>query len=211
MKKIFLLFSFILCTGLLQAQDAKSLFKKMPDSVLPLLTEVNRADFMDFLDSNMKAEVKNKMDGTSEMTALTSDYIHIRMSELSSWEMKVLTLSDGKKIICTVNTSCAPVCDSRINFFSPEWQAFSSSGFITLPVKDDFFRKPEASELYDYGMLQEKADMLLMKAELSKDDDSLTFTFTTPQYMVKEDAEKLEKFMHTLRYQWDGQRFKRMS
>lgn len=36
----------------------KSLFVALPDSLSPLLTKVNRADFGDFLASNMKAEVK---------------------------------------------------------------------------------------------------------------------------------------------------------
>ena len=34
----------------LQAQEAKTFFKNMPDSLSPLLTAVNRADCIDFLD-----------------------------------------------------------------------------------------------------------------------------------------------------------------
>ena len=41
-----------------QAQDMKALFVSMPDSIAPLLTKVNREDCIDFLASNMKAEVK---------------------------------------------------------------------------------------------------------------------------------------------------------
>ena len=37
----------------LQAQEAKTLFVNMPDSLSPLLTKVNRADFIDFLESKM--------------------------------------------------------------------------------------------------------------------------------------------------------------
>ena len=35
----------------LQAQEAKTFFKNMPDSLSPLLTAVNRADCIDFLES----------------------------------------------------------------------------------------------------------------------------------------------------------------
>lgn len=206
MKKIFILLAFILSVYTLRAQDARSLFGKMPESVLPLLTEINRADFLDFLDSKMKAEVKNKLSGTSEMTALTSDYIHIRISEQSTWEMKVLEQAGGTKIICTVSTVCAPVCDSRIGFFSAEWKPLDTK-YIAPPVMDDFFRKPQAEDLYDYGMLRAKADILFMKAEVSKEDHSLTFTFTTPGYMVKEDAEKLEKYLNpAIRYEWEDRK-----
>ena len=34
----------------LQAQEAKTLFVNMPDSLSPLLTKVNREDCIDFLD-----------------------------------------------------------------------------------------------------------------------------------------------------------------
>ena len=36
-------------------QEAKAVFVSMPDSLSPLLTAVNRADFIDFLESKMKA------------------------------------------------------------------------------------------------------------------------------------------------------------
>ena len=39
--------------------------------------------------------------------------------------------------------------------------------------------------------IRKKADMHLMKASLSKDDGSLTFIYTTPNYLNKEDQEKL--------------------
>lgn len=48
-------------------QEAKAVFVSMPDSLSPLLTAVNRADFIDFLDSKMKAKVENRFGGESEM------------------------------------------------------------------------------------------------------------------------------------------------
>ena len=54
----FLILAFI-GWGYLQAQEAKTCFKNMPDSICPLLSAVNRADFIDFLESKMKAEVTN--------------------------------------------------------------------------------------------------------------------------------------------------------
>ena len=56
MKRL-LLICLMFCSLMVQAQDLKSLFVAMPDSLSPLWTEVNRADFGDFLASNMKARV----------------------------------------------------------------------------------------------------------------------------------------------------------
>ena len=92
----------------LQAQQAKTFFVSMPDTILPLLTEINRADCIDFLESNMRAQVTNRLDGKSEMTKLTDDYIAMNLSSQSRWQMKLLALNDSTQIICTVTTVCAP-------------------------------------------------------------------------------------------------------
>ena len=41
----------------------RDVFRQMPDSIVPYLTENNRLDFIDFIDSNMKAEVTNAFGG----------------------------------------------------------------------------------------------------------------------------------------------------
>lgn len=47
-----------------------------------------------------------------------------------------------------------------------------------------------------------------MKGDLSKSDATLTFTFTTPDYMEKETADKLKPFIRRpLSYVWQGNRY----
>ena len=67
MRKVLLIVVSVLCGISASAQDMKSVFIAMPDSITPLVTKVNKEDCVDFLDSNMKAEVKNRFDGTAEM------------------------------------------------------------------------------------------------------------------------------------------------
>ncbi|MDE6800974.1 MAG: DUF3256 family protein, partial [Phocaeicola sp.] len=74
MKKM-LLIIMLLYAFSLHAQDMKSLFIAMPDSVAPLLTKVNREDCVDFLASDMKAEVKNRFGIVSELKNMTHDYL----------------------------------------------------------------------------------------------------------------------------------------
>ena len=64
----------------LQAQEAKTLFVNIPDSLTPLLTKVNREDCIDFLESKMKAQVENRFGKKSEMTELGTDYVRMQMS-----------------------------------------------------------------------------------------------------------------------------------
>ena len=60
MKGRLLLIAVLFCAMPLFAQNMKSVFIAMPDSITPLLSQVNKEDCVDFLDSNMKAEVTNR-------------------------------------------------------------------------------------------------------------------------------------------------------
>lgn len=194
----------------LQAQQAKNYFINMPDSMSSLLTSVNRADCIDFLESKMKAEVTNRFGGKSVMTELTPDYIRMQMTPQSSWQMKLLAVNDSTKLICTVSTVCAPACDSDIHFYTTDWKELPAEAYLSeLPLMDDFIMAaPDTVDIYDYQNARLQADMLLMKADLSGKDATLTFTFTTPDYMEKETAEKLKPFLRRpVVYLWKEGKF----
>ena len=122
MRKVLLIVVSVLCGISASAQDMKSVFIAMPDSITPLLTKVNKEDCVDFLDSNMKAEVKNRFDGTAEMKVLTDDYTLIQTSEVGTLEMKLLPVNDSTKVVCMVKTVCASACDSEIRFYTSDWK-----------------------------------------------------------------------------------------
>ncbi len=212
MVKKLVVFLFVVCMGIgsLSAQLAKTCFTNMPDSLSPLLTAVNRADFIDFLESKMKAEVTNRFGGKSEMTELTPDYIRVQVTAQSSWQMKLLSVNDSTRLICTVATACAPACDSHINFYTTDWKELPSALYLTeLPAMDRFVAPaPDTADVYRYQDARIQADMLLMKADLSGKDATLTFTFTTPDYMEKEAAEKLKPFLRrSVSYAWKEGKF----
>lgn len=192
----------------LWAQEAKTLFVNMPDSLSPLLTKVNREDCIDFLESRMKAQVENRFGKKSEMTDLSKDYIRMQMSSQSIWQMKVLALNDSTNVICTVSTACAPACDSSVRFYTDGWKPLTESLFITLPVMDDFLNTPDSAGVYEFDEVRRSADMLLMKADFNKENTELTFTLTTPDYMSKEAAERLKPFLRRpIVYHWKNGTF----
>ena len=69
-------------------------FRQMPDSLLPTLTQNNRLDFLDFHDAGMKAEVKNRLGGTSLMTVLTDDSLSLQVSPAMRVDILLLTLPE---------------------------------------------------------------------------------------------------------------------
>ena len=210
MKKIGLCLLFIGWHSV-YAQQAKTCFTQMPDSLCPLLTAVNRADFVDFLESKMKAEVSNRLGGKSEMTRLTGDFIEIRTSAQSTWQMKLLPLNDSTRVICTVSTVSAPVADSHLKFYTTAWKELPAEGFLPQQAVtlDDFFPAPaDTVDIYDYQAARRQADILFLKASLDEKEPTLTFTLTTPDYIDREMAEKLKPSMRpSLTYRWRGGRF----
>lgn len=200
---IFFFLISVLSLTSLQAQEAKTLFINMPDSLSPLLTKVNREDCIDFLGSNMKAQVDNRFGKKSEMTELGKDYIRMQMSPQTTWQMKMLALNDSTDIICTVSTACAPACDSSLSFYTTDWKPLAASEFITLPVMNDFLNTPDSTAIYEFDEARRSADILLMKADFNKENTELTITLTTPEYMSKETAEKLKPFLRRpIVYHW---------
>lgn len=194
-----------------EAQEARTLFVQMPDSILPLLTEVNRADCIDFLDSHMRAQVTNRFGTRSEMTHLSPDYIAIDMTARSTWQMKVLPLeTDTARIICTVSTVCGGACDSDVRFYSTEWKVLPTEQYLPAPpqTEDFLMPKPDSVETYHYRDAIQRADMSLVRITLSPDNRTLTFIYDTPAYLEKEAADKLKPFIRrALIYDWHGGKF----
>ena len=213
MKKLISILIGIASVVGVQAQDMKALFVSMPDSIAPLLTKVNREDCIDFLASNMKAEVKNRFGQPTELKKLTDDYLLLKVSAVSTAEMKLLPLNDSVKVICVVQTYQGPVSDSRVSFYDTSWKSLPAENFLTLPAEDAFYKTPVTEAQTDsLKNLRTRADMFLLKAVLSEKDTSLSFVYTTPDYLDKETLKEIKPYLvaEPLKYVWQNGRFVRL-
>lgn len=210
MKGRLLLILGFFCVLSVSAQEMKSVFISMPDSITPLLTQVNKEDCVDFLDSNMKAEVTNRFGGKAELKTLTEDYALMQTTPSSTLEMKLLPVNDSTKVVCMVKTVCALACDSEIRFYASDWsKELSKDGFLQCPDVETFYL-PQDSIAEEYALIREKVDVHPVKASLSKDDASLTFIYMAPEYMNKEDKEKLLPYLRKepMALQWKDGKFR---
>lgn len=197
-----------MCLIHIGAQDMRTLLVAMPDSILPLLTKNNRMDCVDFVDSKMKAEVKNRLGEVSELKVLTKDYLLLQMTSQSTVEMKLLSVNDSAKVVCVVRTVCAPVCDSAVEFYDISWKRLKTADYIACPPVDSFFRNPAQTDL-PYQLLREKADVDLIKASLSVERAVIRFEYTTPDYLSEDDREKIRPYLRKdpLVYSWTEGKF----
>ena len=191
MRRRLLIIVSIFCALSATAQNMKSVFVSMPDSIAPLLTQTNKEDCIDFLDSNMKAVVKNRFGNEAEMKALTENYVLMQTSPVGTLEMKLLPVNDSTNVVCMVKTVCASACDSEVHFYTSDWsKKLDAKNFLQTPEADAFFLPNDTLTDEDI-LIRKKADMHLMKVSLSKDDASLTYIYSTPDYLNEEDREKL--------------------
>ena len=191
MQRMLLIVLTFFCALSATAQNMKSVFVSMPDSIAPLLTQTNKEDCIDFLDSNMKAVVKNRFGNEAEMKALTENYVLMQTSPVGTLEMKLLPVNDSTNVVCMVKTVCASACDSEVHFYTSDWsKKLDAKNFLQTPEADAFFL-PNDTLTDEDALIRKKADMHLMKVSLSKDDASLTYIYSTPDYLNEEDREKL--------------------
>lgn len=117
----------------------RDVFKQMPSSILPYLTENNRLDFIDFIDSNMKAEVTNAFGGKSEMQKLTDDYLSIHLNDAASVEMRLLDVKEpvdsASRVVCLVSTLGSEIRESKVAFYSLKWNPLPTERYVQLPAE----------------------------------------------------------------------------
>lgn len=210
MKRFFLLIGLSAFFLGMKAQDMATLFVSMPDQKIPQLESAWRKDLIDLFKSGKEARLKNTMNGYSILQKLTPDYLLLQSTGRSTVEMKLLPLVNNTHVICVVTTIKAPVADSRVEFFTTEWQPLDAADLFT-PVSAAAFLKPGADkENPDYQYALSRLDMEMVQYDLSPDNLTLTATYTTPLYLSSEDREKVMPFLESspVVMNWEKYHFK---
>ena len=123
MRKWLMAALFALITGQVSAQDMliRNVFRQMPDSIMPYLSQNNRLDFIDFLDSDMKAEVS----------------LSIRMNESLRTDLLLMKLAQPidsmTQIVVMIETFLVDSIygESRVNYYSTEWKPLAFEPELT--------------------------------------------------------------------------------
>jgi hypothetical protein len=204
MKQYRLIILLCICALSLKAQDMKTLFTHMPDACLPQLETAWRKDLIDLYLTGKEARLQNTMTGYSKLLKLTDDYLLLQVTERSTIEIKKLPLVNNTYIICMITTIEGPVADSRVTFYTTEWQPLESSGLLP-PLTADWFIK----EGIDRDLLS-RLDMDLIKYQLSPNDQTLTATCTTPLYLHQKGRKEILPFLKDTPkvYTWDKSSFR---
>jgi len=111
-------------------------FLKMPTDLFPYLTENNRLDCIDFIDSRMKAEVKDAFGTKITLDTLTANYLHLTIGERVCVEMRLFPISEDSvtQLLCVSKTFGDSVQQSSLRSYDPNtWQPIAYDKYIYLP------------------------------------------------------------------------------
>lgn len=124
----------MLANGAFAQMKMSEALKSMPDSLLTYLSQNNRLDCIDFREANMKAEVRNELDGKSELLQLTNNYAFFQLSAASTVELGLLD-ADGQQFICMIQTYGTDLRESVVSFFNTSWQQLPTEQFLPISYK----------------------------------------------------------------------------
>lgn len=121
----------LLANGTIAQKTMGEALKSMPDSLMPYMSHNNRLDCIDFCEANMKAEVRNTLDGKSELLQLTGSYASFRMNVASTIDFCLLD-ADSQQVICMIQTYGTDLRESTISFYTTSWTPLPTEKY--LPV-----------------------------------------------------------------------------
>ena len=206
MKRTIAIMILALAMSFAYAADIRMLFINMPDTIMPALTKSERMDFLDYIDSGMKARVRNKLGGESEMTELSDNSLTVQTSRSGKLQMALFQRKDGTVLICLIKTVTARFDDSRIRFYNEDWTPVESESLIELPEFDDYLTKQALKQVL---LIELKIKSILRLQSAVAVEGGLEFRYTSLDY-IGEDADRFRSYFKAdpVRYVWNGKRFK---
>lgn len=212
MKKIFIIATLLIATLLhVDAQSPmRDLWIQMPDSVVAYLDVNSRTEMADFYEMKVKTGSKNLLEGKSAIDSLTSDYIHVTLNSSTTLQIKKLQ-TESSFVICLIKTFTAPEPESEVSFFSSSWKPLKET--FGLPVTNDasslikqFTTRPDTISQERYEELASMLDPVMISAEMSVNEQVVTFSLSRP-LIEKSEILNINAIFKQRKFKWNGQTF----
>jgi hypothetical protein len=183
----------LLCIFDLKAEEISVYFLSMPNQILPSLDINRKKELLDTKKNNSHTAIKNLFNDTLVLQQMTDNYLSIQ-SGIAQTEIALLTMANQSRIICVLQTVCAPVCDSHIYFYTTQWKLLNTPDFF-IPEGISWFFKENPDETGKILIQSLLSDISLMSYHLNPDDLSLIQIYNTPQYLDKETALQIKPYL----------------
>ena len=193
LKKI-ICFSFvILLAGFnLQAQNVIKYFTDMPGYLLPSMESSHKLELIENYQKTGKDTLENLFGGKVTLLDLdtVADYISIRTTSVSRFEMMLFQREDKSSFITVINTVCAPVCSSYIHFFDTEWKEIR----MEFPKFDNRQWLKSTDETIDGVKLQDMIKGIFLEFNFNPHEKSVEVRNNSVQMLGKTEQGQIRPF-----------------
>ena len=193
-----------------QAREIRSVWKSMPDSLVLVIDKVRRLEMLDLVDYKVKAEVDNRLGSHSVMDTITSNYLHIMVSKASELSMRLLHTADGDTLVCMVYTYKAPKPESKLSFYSLDWQQLDASKYLPFAsiadVADSLYIKPDSISQERYAELRNDVVVALVSAQQSIENDDIYLSLSLPM-AAKDNKASMTAIADKRKLVWTGKKY----
>lgn len=183
----------------------RTVFESLQVSPLEILNRNTRLDMLDYWDADSTFRAKNGMNGLSWIEAGDNDYLKVRLTPVSTFEIRILP---GKKeatvmTIYTVGDSIQ-ASDSEVDFYSQALQKLDKRNFLPIPSLKDFFEIPKGSAT-SMKEIEQLIPFPTVEYYAEPEGTSLNARLTVGNYMSIDDYNIVKLFLKPhITYVWDG-------
>jgi len=188
------------------AKSMKDLLVSMPNSLMPYLDKNLRQEMPELQEMGLKAEVKNLLGENSVMDTLTADFLQIRMSKLSTLQMKKLPAEAGDSLLCVVKTFAGPEKESELYLFDQKWKPVDM-GFDLISLATSLIQKPDTMSEERFGELMKMIEPQMVSAMLLQHENAMVVRLSLP-LLSAEDKKAVNVIKLQRKLNWDGKTFK---
>ena len=175
-----------------QAQDIIKYFTDMPAYLLPSLESSHKLELIENYQKTGKDTLENLFGGKVTLLDLdtVADYISIRTTSVSRFEMMLFQREDKSSFITVINTVCAPVCSSYLHFFDTEWKEIR----MEFPKFDNRQWLKSTDETIDGVKLQDMIKGIFLEFNFNPHEKSVEVRNNSVQMLGKTEQGQIKPF-----------------
>lgn len=167
--------------------NSRKIFEKIHTSALEILPPSTRLDMLDYWDVDSVYKASNAMEGLSWLENVTPDYLKVRVTPVSEFEIKILPDKKGK-IAMTVYTvgDGVQAQDSQIKFYDENLNELPTEKYFVMPQVKDFFEIPKGS-MTKMKEIEQMIPFPTIAFSANPKNDNLEARLTVEQYINEDD------------------------
>lgn len=212
MRRIILnLLLFLLSVPVFSVTDVATLWKAMPDSVIPYFNAGLRIEMVDMYKIDKKTVSKNILGGACWIDSLSDSIMSLHINKSTTLIIAAYQKSDSTQIICMIKTFGSPATESNVSFYTEEWKKVENNYGLPTGIDCEAIVKaltycPDTMRAERYGEIIKKLEPVMVVADVNEAME-IEFEINCP-LLTAQECRELEAVKKKKCFKWNGEIFK---